>query len=137
MKHLKYFEALQNEVTIGDISKEDYNKVYNMITDFNSNGIPKIGLYKKGVIIGAILIDDDYLPNEYRFDIIIKKGYRGRGYLKLLINKLIEDFQVDDKVDQLSAVVVNKKLSTILGSRFGFTISEFDGDDFAFLSKKY
>lgn len=125
-----------NDITIGDISKEDYHKVYDMITSFNSNGIPKIGLYKKGIIIGAILLDEDYLPYEYRFDVIIKRGYRGRGYFRLLMDKLIINFKEDKQADQLSAVVVNKKLSNIFKEEFGFGISEFEGDDFAFLSKK-
>lgn len=133
VKFLEYKHI--TDVSIDYVEEKDYDAVYDMITTFGTNGIPKIGLYKNNMIIGAILLDGDYLPWEYRFDVVIKRGYRGRGYLRLLMEKLIEDFKRDPEADQLSAIVINKKLSKILDERFGFSIGEFDGDDFAFIIK--
>lgn len=132
---VKFFEY-NSDVVVKDIPIEDYNEVYDMITNFGTSGKPKIGLYKNNLIIGAILLDEDYLPWEYRFDVIIKRGYRGRGYFKLLMNKIIEDFKNDEQAEQLSAIVINKKLTKILEEKYGFIIGDFDGDDFAFIQKK-
>lgn len=133
VKFLEYKHI--SDVSIDYVDEEEYDDVYDMITTFGTNGTPKIGLYKGNKIIGAILLDEDYLPWEYRFDVIIKRGYRGRGYLRLLMEKLIEDFKNDPEADQLSAIVINKKLSKILDERFDFSISDYEGDDFAFMLK--
>ena len=128
---------LLNEPVEGkDISSYDHmNDVHNMITTFYSNGFPLNGLYLNGKLIGSILLDPDYLPWEYRFDVIIKKGYRNKGYLKYLMNDLIERFKNDEQADQLSATVVNKNLVSVLKDKWGFGVDEFEGDPFVWINK--
>lgn len=128
---------LLNEPVEGkDLSSYNHmDDVYNMITNFNSNGFPLNGLYLNDKLIGSILLDPDYLPWEYRFDVIIKKGYRNKGYLKYLINDLIERFKKNEQADQLSATVVNKNLVNILKDKWGFGVDEFEGDPFVWINK--
>jgi len=130
---------LLNEPVEGkDISTYAHmDEVHNMITTFYSNGFPLNGLYLNNKLIGSILLDPDYLPWEYRFDVIIKRGYRKRGYLKYLMNDLIERFKKDEQADQLSAVVINKKLVNILEDKWGFGVDEFEGDPFVWTNKKW
>lgn len=131
---------LINEPVEGkDISSYDNlgGQVHDMITTFYSNGFPLNGLYLNGKLIGSILLDPDYLPWEYRFDVIIKKGYRNKGYLKYIMNDLIERFKKDEQADQLSAIVINKKLVNILEDKWGFGVDEFEGDPFVFTNKKW
>jgi len=113
------------------------DEVHDMITTFNSNGFPLNGLYLNNKLIGSILLDPDYLPWEYRFDVIIKKGYRNKGYLKYLMGDLIDRFKKDEQTDQLSATVVNKKLVNILEDKWGFGVDEFEGDPFVWTNKKW
>ena len=129
-------ENLKDDIYVKSIGVEYSKELYSMITNFNSSGNPYLGLFKGEKIIGGILLDEDYLPWEFRFDVVIKRGYRGKGYLKLLINKLKEDFYADKDADQLSATVVNKKLTPILVNRFGFSDGEYEGDDFVWITKK-
>ena len=129
-------ENLKDDIYVKSIGVEYSKELYGMITNFNSSGNPYLGLFKGEKIIGGILLDEDYLPWEFRFDVVIKRGYRGKGYLKLLINKLKEDFYADKDADQLSATVVNKKLTPILVNRFGFSDGEYEGDDFVWITKK-
>jgi hypothetical protein len=129
-------ENLKDDIYVKSIGVEYSNELYSMITNFNSSGNPYLGLFKGEKIIGGILLDEDYLPWEFRFDVVIKRGYRGKGYLKLLIDKLKEDFYADKDADQLSATVVNKKLTPILVNRFGFSCGKYEGDDFVWITKK-
>ena len=108
-------------------------ELISMIDSFNSYGVPFIGLFDNDKLIGGVLMDEDYLPYEYRFDIVISPVYRKKGYLKLLIDKLKLEFYKDNKADQLSATVVNKKLIAILKNRFGF--NEYEGDAFMWIRK--
>lgn len=103
-------------------------------SSFTSDGFAYIGLFKGDKIIGGVLLSKDHLPWEYRFDVVISRSYRGKGYLKLLINKLIADFKADPVADQLSAQVVNKKLVGIL-ERYGFSIGNFEDLPFAWMTK--
>ena len=94
---VKNFKQFVNENTTNDdifvknIGNEYVYELMSMIEGFNTNGKPKIGLFKGEKLIGGVLLDEDYLPWEYRFDVIINKKFRGKGYLKLLINKLKEN----------------------------------------------
>ena len=138
---VKNFKQFINENTTNDdifvknIGNEYTYELMSMIEGFNTNGKPKIGLFKGENLIGGVLLDEDYLPWEYRFDVVINKKFRGKGYLKLLINKLKENFNNDKEADQLSAIVVNKKLTDILVNNFGFYKGEYEGDDFVWIQK--
>lgn len=135
-KFIDYLNESQQNIYIKDIDNEYIDELFDMMSDdFYSYSSPIIGLFDNDKIIGGVLIDEDYLPWEYRFDVVIDKGYRGKGYLKLLINRLIEKFNADEKADQLSAIVVNKKLTDILVNKFGFSKGEFEGDDFVWIRK--
>lgn len=128
-------ENVNNTISVKNIGNEYMDELFDMVDGFNTNGKPKIGLFNDGKLIGGVLLEEDYLPWEYRFDVVIHKKFRGKGYLKLLINKLKENFYNDKEADQLSATVVNKKLTKILVNKFGFNEGEFEGDDFVWISK--
>jgi len=131
----EYLNENVDDVTIRNIGNEYIKELKGMINNFNSNGNPKIGLFKGNNLIGGVLLDKDYSPWEYRFDVVIDERFRGEGYLKLLINKLKEDFFKDEKADQLSATVVNKELTNILINKYGFNKGEYEGDDFVWINK--
>ena len=140
MNYLKTYESfndISNDVYVERIDSDYDDELIDMIgDDFNPNGSGFLGLFKKDSIIGAVMIEKDYLPWEYRFDVVISKKYRGKGYLKLLINRLIECFNKDDEADQLSATVINKGLTDVLVNKFGFNKGEFNGSDFVWIRKK-
>lgn len=140
MNYLKTYESfndISNDVYVERIDSDYDDELIDMIgDDFNPNGSGFLGLFKKDSIIGGVMIEKDYLPWEYRFDVVISEKYRGKGYLKLLINRLIERFNKDDEADQLSATVINKGLTDVLVNKFGFNKGEFNGDDFVWIRKK-
>lgn len=118
-----------------DLTNQNKADLLNMIDCFNTDSIPKIGLFSNEKLIGGILLDKDYLPYEYRFDVFITEQFRGKGYLALLINKLKDQFMNDKVADQLSATIINKKLTEILVDKFGFNKGDFYGDDFIWIKK--
>ncbi len=137
VKNWKQFlnESVNSTIYVKNIGNEYRDELFDMVDGFNTNGKPKIGLFNGEKLIGGVLLEEDYLPFEYRFDIVIHKKFRDKGYLKLLINKLKENFNNDKEADQLSATVVNKKLTKILVNKFGFDKGEFEGDDFVWINK--
>lgn len=128
-------ESVNSTIYVKNIGNEYMDELLDMIDGFYTNGEPKIGLFNGEKLIGGVLLEEDYLPREYRFDVVIHKKFRGKGYLKLLINKLKENFNNDKEAKQLSATVVNKKLTKILVNKFGFNEGEFEGDDFVWINK--
>ena len=128
-------ENVNSKIYVKNIGNEYADELFDMVDGFSTNGNPKIGLFNGEKLIGGVLLDEDYLPWEYRFDVVINKKNRGKGYLKLLINKLKENFNNDKQADQLSATVVNKKLTDILVNNFGFYKGEYEGDDFVWIKK--
>lgn len=124
-----------NDISVKNIGNEYLQELLGIVDGFNTNGTPEIGLFNGEKLIGGVLLNEDYFPWEYRFDVVIHKKFRGKGYLKLLIDKLKENFNNDKEADQLSATVVNKKLTKILVNKFGFNESEFEGDDFVWIKK--
>ena len=137
VKNWKQFlnESVNSTIYVKNIGNEYMDELFDMVDGFNTNGKPKIGLFNGKKLIGGVLLEEDYLPWEYRFDVVIHKKFRGKGYLKLLINKLKENFNDDKEADQLSATLVNKKLTKILINKFEFNEGEFEGDDFVWISK--
>lgn len=138
VKNWKQFlnENINNTISVKNIGNEYMDELFDMIDGlFYTYANPKIGLFNGENLIGGVLLDEDYLPLEYRFDVVIHKKFRGKGYLKLLINKLKENFYNDKEANQLSATVVNKKLTKILVNKFGFNEGEFEGDDFVWINK--
>ena len=130
-------ESNSSDIAIKDIDSSYIDQTYKLVgNQFGTNGTPSIGLFDGGKLIGAVLLDEDYLPYEYRFDIVINKRYRNKGYSSLLIKALIDKFKKDTEADQLAATVVNKKLLNTLENKFGFWIGEYEGDAFAWLTKK-
>lgn len=90
---------VENNISVKNIGNEYFDELSNMIDEFNTNGKPRIGLFNGKKLIGGVLLDENYLPWEYRFDIVIHKNFRGKGYLELLINKLKDDFNNDKEAD--------------------------------------
>ena len=138
VKNWKWFlnESANSTIYVKNIGNEYMGELFDMADgEFYTYGKPKIGLFSGEKLIGGVLLEEEYLPSEYRFDVIIHKNFRDKGYLKLLINKLKENFYNDKEVDQLSAMVVNKKLTKILVNKFGFNKGEFEGEDFVWINK--
>jgi GNAT superfamily N-acetyltransferase len=130
-------ENENTEVSIRDIDSSYVDQVYKLVgKQFGTSGMPSIGLFDGNKLIGAVLLDEDYLPYEYRFDIVVNKRYRNKGYSSLLIKAIIEKFKKDKNADQLSAIVINKKLLNVLEKKFDFGVAEYEGDDFAWITKK-
>jgi len=129
-------ESSDSEVYTKEIDSSYNDEVYKLIgNQFPSYGTATIGLFDGDKLIGAILLEEDYLPWDYRFDIIINKRYRNKGYSSVLIRALIDKFNKDPEAEQISAIVINNKLMRVL-EKFDFYEDEFDGMRMAFLNKK-
>lgn len=129
-------EFADANIHVDKIDREYGDQILKMIGNtFITYGTPTIGLFKDNKIIGAVLLDKDYLPWEYRFDIVIARSYRNKGLATLLLDKLVQEFKQDSQANQLSATVVNKKLLSILVSKYGFSSGKYEDDDFVWLTK--
>lgn len=129
-------EALDTNVYVRNIDQSFDNEIHNMINnEFISHGTASIGLFIDDKLIGAVLLEEDNLPLEHRFDIIIDKPYRGKGYSHKLINAMIQNFNNDSKAKQLIGWVVNKNLLNQLISKYNFKSWEFEGEDFVGIIK--
>lgn len=134
--HTTGSKDLDNNIYIKDIDSSYDNEVYDLINnEFISNGTSFIGLFDEDEIIGAILLEKDYLPYEYRFDIIIDSYYRKKGYANLLIKELIKKFKEDSKAENLIAWVVNGDLKNMLVNKYNFDTWKYEGEDFVGLQK--
>ena len=75
-----------------------------------------IGVYKGGKQIGFARIVSDYLTIAYLMDVFILQEYRGKGYSKLLLNRIFED----DRFKRVKKWMLATKDAHSLYSKFGF-----------------
>jgi hypothetical protein len=142
-----YVNSLHQEYkAMGGLTNEDLNKfsviipnkqqsqeLYKMAeNEIGYVGSPRLVLIHDNKVLGGIFLEQDnsytlngvkYTPDlfEYKFDIIIGKKYRGKGYAKILLDQMIVDF-IDNfpEADQIRAELINKKLAKYLVSRYKF-----------------
>jgi 8-oxo-dGTP pyrophosphatase MutT (NUDIX family) len=109
------------------------NQMYKILTNEIGNvGRPRLALLENGKVIGGIYLQEPstYTLNgvktiepyyEYKFDIFIKRSKRHKGYSKLLLDAMINDFVKNfPDADQIRAEVINKKLEKSLIKHYGF-----------------
>jgi hypothetical protein len=128
-----------NEIKIDNkIIKVDYAKpeqsdeIYSFVD--LSVGEPRLVLTENNKIIGAIFKEkytdwetkEEDKNAEYKFDIVIKKSKRGKGYAKYLLDAMIYDFVYNyPNSDQIRGEVVNKKLEKYLeSSKYDFSCDD-------------
>jgi len=120
---------------VKEIGSSFDDELYDMIgNDFGTNGEGFLGIFLGDEIVGGVLLSPDHLPWEYRFDIVIDKKHRRKGYSHLLIRELVRLFKSDSEAEQLSAQVINPSLVDIL-VRHGFSEGEYEGDPFLWITK--
>lgn len=133
MNKIKTYSQFLNESTnqlyVKLIPEEDKLKAIELChsvsrdSDAASFGSPTLGLYKGDVLVGCLCLDEDILEyGEYRFDILIKRHYRGKGGGKLLISEMFKMFNEDDNIKVISADVVNPILCKYLIDVWGFEV---------------
>ena len=113
-------------------------------------GQPRLALLENGKIIGGIFLEkpSSYIENgeyvvqpmwEYKFDIVIVKSKRNKGYSKILLDAMIEDFVSNfPDADQIRAEVTNKKLEKSLQKKYGFSCDSRNDEKitYCYLSKE-
>lgn len=130
-----------------DLSNELLNIAY---VELGYVGQPRLALLENGKIIGGIFLEkpSSYIENgeyvvqpmwEYKFDIVIVKSKRNKGYSKILLDAMIQDFVSNfPDADQIRAEVTNKKLEKSLQKNYGFSCDS--GNDekitYCYLSKE-
>jgi hypothetical protein len=130
-----------------DLSNELLNIAY---VELGYVGQPRLALLENGKIIGGIFLEkpSSYIENgeyvvqpmwEYKFDIVIVKSKRNKGYSKILLDAMIQDFVSNfPDADQIRAEVTNKKLEKSLKKNYGFSCDSRNDEKitYCYLSKE-
>ena len=131
-----------NDIKLGNVTlkvdyakEQDFDEIYDLVkNDIGYVGHPRLVLTENNKIIGAIYKEkythwktkEEIKDAEYKFDIVIKKSKRGKGYAKYLLDAMIYDFVYNyPNSDQIRGEVVNKKLEKYLeSSRYDFSCND-------------
>ena len=131
-----------------DLSDKVLDLVLNT-DELGAVGQPRLALLENGNVIGGIFLEppNSYSLNgkyvvetywEYKFDIIIERSKRKKGYSKILLDAMIKDF-VDNfpDADKIRGEVINKKLQKSLEKYYGFSCDSRNEENitYCYLSK--
>ena len=126
-------------------------KVLEVVTDeLGSVGNPRLALLENGKVIGGIFLEptNSYILNgktfiepywEYKFDIFIIRSKRKKGYSKILLDAMIDDFVGNfPDSEQIRGEVINKKLEKSLEKYYGFSCDSGNEENilYCYLSKE-
>ena len=141
----------EKNLTVSIANDEQGERMYKMAeNEIPYVGKPRLVLLDGKKVLGGVFVEqsESYELNgetitpeihEYKFDIIISRSHRGKGYAKLLIDRLILDF-IENFPDaqQIRAEVINKKLGKYLVSRYGFDCDSDNDEDmtYCYLSRE-
>ena len=141
----------EKNLTVSIANDEQGERMYKMAeNEIPYVGKPRLVLLDGKKVLGGVFVEqpESYELNgetitpeiyEYKFDIIISRSHRGKGYAKLLIDRLILDFIENfQDAEQIRAEVINKKLGKYLVSRYGFDCDSDNYEDmtYCYLSRE-
>ena len=88
-------------------------------------------------VVGFVLLDEDEEEKEYMiWRMMVDKNYQGKGYGRAIVEKVMERFEADSRIDVLIADYVkgNDVMGKLLES-FGFEYGEFDEENNEYVMK--
>jgi GNAT superfamily N-acetyltransferase len=134
-----------NQLSITIPNEKQSEDLYKMSeNEMGYVGAPRLALMDGKTVAGGIFLEQENtftLDNEtittplteYKFDIVIRKKYRGKGYAKLLLDRMLIDFLENfPEAEQIRAELINKKLAQYLVSKYGFTCDSDNDEDITY-----